>query len=63
MCPYLETSHPNCSTHLNLRNLVQVFAHCAGRYEKCPVYRELQSHVCAYDVTRHTAIYTLLAAS
>lgn len=46
MCPFVEASHTSCATHLTMNNIASAFAHCADRYENCPVYWTLlaQSH-------------------
>lgn len=63
VCPFLEKSNPRCSSHLNIRNIGQAYAHCAGRYQACPVFRELRAHPCTHDYSRHRATYSFLAAS
>lgn len=44
LCPYLEKSNSRCSAHLNMWNITQTFAHCAGEYGSCPVYQELRTN-------------------
>ena len=63
MCPFLEKSEARCSTHLNLRNIVQAFAHCAGRYRDCPVYRGLRCSSRPAHHASHTDAFAFLAAS
>ncbi len=63
MCPYLEKSDSRCATHLNMRNIVQAYAHCAGCYQNCSVYRELQARHSRNDYPRNTASFAFLAAS
>ncbi len=62
MCPYLEKSDPRCATHMNMRNIVQTFAHCVGRYDMCPVYQECQSP-CRHECSSPTDAFVFLAAS
>ncbi len=63
VCPYLENGNPGCSPHLNMRNIVQAFVHCAGRYENCAVFKEIRANTCKYEFTSYTATFSLLAAS
>lgn len=55
MCPMLENSDVRCATHLTLANISSAFAHCADRYEQCPIYKrtvaEMLDHVCQYQET------------
>jgi hypothetical protein len=41
MCPFLEESNPLCAAHLTMSNIAEAFAHCADKYEQCPVYAQL----------------------
>lgn len=53
MCPMLEKSDARCATHLTLANISSAFAHCADRYEQCPIYQQtvagMLDHVCQYQ--------------
>lgn len=42
MCPLVDKSNSRCATHLTLANLSCAFAHCAGEYDDCPVYKEIR---------------------
>lgn len=48
----LDESHPRCSTHLTLRNIVGAFTHCADQYCECPVYRDLLKKAVSDDTPR-----------
>ncbi|MFP4354120.1 MAG: hypothetical protein ACLFUJ_03270 [Phycisphaerae bacterium] len=41
MCPFLEQSNPLCAAHLTMSNIASAFAHCADKYEHCPVYAQM----------------------
>jgi len=51
----LENSDARCATHLTLANISSAFAHCADRYEQCPIYQKaiagLFDHACQYSET------------
>lgn len=59
MCPMLEKSDARCATHLTLANISSAFAHCADRYEQCPIYQQtvagMLDHVCQYQETTAAA--------
>lgn len=64
VCPHLEKSDPRCAAHLNLRNIMQAFSHCAGRHRACPVYQKLRASTDRHEHTHHhTATFAFLAAS
>jgi hypothetical protein len=55
----LDKSDARCATHLTLANISRAFAHCADRYEQCPIYQktvdEMLDHVCQYQETTAAA--------
>lgn len=51
MCPFVENADVHCATHLTLHDIQFAFAHCAGRYVECPVYRELLTKACQNERT------------
>jgi hypothetical protein len=63
VCPFLEKADPRCSAHLNLRNIVRAFAHCAGHYDHCPLYAELHAGLDKYDHANLTTPFAFRVAS
>ncbi|HNX26723.1 MAG TPA: hypothetical protein PKK48_04880 [Phycisphaerae bacterium] len=45
VCPLVEKSNPRCASHMTFRNISQMFAHCAGEFNSCPIYKEMQAGI------------------
>ncbi|MBS3820786.1 MAG: hypothetical protein GVY16_00195 [Planctomycetes bacterium] len=63
MCPFLDHADPRCSAQLNLRNISKAFAHCAGRFEACPLYQELRHTAAQHEHPNYTVAVAYRAAS
>lgn len=41
ICPFMEEADVRCADHFSLTNLSDMFTHCVGRHQACPVYQRL----------------------
>jgi len=61
VCPFLDNGDTRCANRLTFRNLMHVFARCAGDYESCPIYQALTTEGHNRDSVQNTSRF--LAAS